>query len=194
MAEEQSTAVEMNSVVSTPSLQDMLQAGVHFGHRPSKWYPKMEQYIYGVRNGVHIIDLEKTENKLKEAVVFVQQVVNGGGQVLFVGTKKQAKVPVRQAAERCNMPYVTERWLGGTFTNNKQIMKLVNRLEELEKQINNNELSKYTKKEQSLFGEERKRLELMVGGIRKMNGLPQAVFVADLREEETALREAMSAG
>lgn len=177
-----------------PSIEEMLAAGVHFGHRTSKWYPKMKQYIFGIRNGVHIMDLEQTVVQLKKAVERIAAISAQGGTVLFVGTKKQAKAAVRAAAEVAGTPHVTERWLGGTFTNFNQINKLAKRYRQLKDLPQSAEWEKYTKKEQALFAEEIQYLEKKVGGILNMDRLPQAIFVVGVREEETAVREANAMG
>src|SRR3989338_8959230 len=174
-----------------PSLQDLLKAGVHFGHRETKWHPKMAPFIFTVRNGIHIIDLEKTVEKLKTALEFLKGVAAKGGVVLFIGTKPQARAHVRAAAESADAPYVTERWLGGTLTNFVVIHKLVRKLEEIERKLADADADKkYTKLERLMFDRERQRLVEAVGGVRAMKGLPQAVVCADLIHDETAVREA----
>lgn len=176
-------------------LMDMLKAGVHFGHKKSKKHPKMDEYIFAVRNGISIIDLSKTKFKLSEAADFAKKVSASGGTVLFVGTKRQAGKIVKSAAERCEMPYVSERWLGGTFTNFDKILIGKKRLESLIAQKESGELEKrYTKKEFQEIGREMKRLEIKFGGIKKVNKIPEAVFVVDIEEEETAILEANKVG
>jgi small subunit ribosomal protein S2 len=176
-------------------LMDMLKAGVHFGHKKSKKHPKMDEYIFAVRNGISIIDLSKTKFKLSEAADFAKKVSADGGTVLFVGTKRQAGKIVKEAAERCEMPYVSERWLGGTFTNFDKILIGKKRLESLIAQKESGELEKkYTKKEVQEIGREMKRLEIKFGGIKKVNKIPEAVFVVDIEEEETAILEANKVG
>lgn len=175
------------------NMMDMLKAGVHFGHKKSKKHPKMDEYVFGIRNGISVIDLAKTKNKLGEAADFAKKVSNEGGVVLFVGTKRQASKIVKAAAERCEMPYVSERWLGGTFTNFDKILIGKKRLESLIAQRESGELSKkYTKKEIGEITREMKRLEIKFGGIMKMNRLPEAIFIVDIQEEATALTEAMA--
>ncbi len=178
----------------SPSLEEMLKAGVHFGHRTSKRQPKMDMYIFAARDGVHIIDLQKTEEKLQEALKFLEENALKGGSVLFVGTKKQAKKLVKDAASTCSMPYVSERWLGGTFTNYKTIKSRVNKLIELEAEEESGELSKYTKKEQLLKKREAKKLKTLVEGIKKMNKIPEVIFIIDIKVEKNALREAKKKG
>jgi small subunit ribosomal protein S2 len=154
----------------------------------------MAQYIFGARSGVHIIDLEQTQKKLEEAMDFVKGVVARGGQVLFVGTKRQAKTLVREAAVSCGMPFVTERWLGGTLTNFVQIKKSIKRLKTLKEQMEKGELRKYTKKEQLLLAREIEEMEEKLGGIADMEKLPEAMFVVDVRHEKTAVEEARETG
>lgn len=177
---------------NAPSLEAMLEAGVHFGHKTAKWYPKMKPFIYGVRHGVHIIDLEKTQSQLNKAMALVSDIAARGGDVLFVGTKKQAKNAVAQAAIRCGMPYITERWLGGTFTNFNQIAKLARRYRQLKSTMSAGDVSKYTKKEQADFAAEIEYLEKKVGGILSLDALPQAVVIIGLKEEETAIKESVA--
>lgn len=173
-----------------PTLQDLLKAGVHFGHRETKWHPKMAPFIFTVRNGIHVIDLEKTVERLKVALEFLKNVAAKGGTVLFVGTKPQSRVYVRTAAESVGAPYVTERWLGGTLTNFTVIQKLVRKLDEIEHKLGDEEAGKkYTKLERLMFDRERTRLVEAVGGIRTMKGIPQAMVMADLIHDETAVRE-----
>lgn len=176
-------------------LMDMLKAGVHFGHKKSKKHPKMDEYIFAVRNGISIIDLSKTKFKLGEATDFAKKISGNGGTILFVGTKRQASNIIKDAATRCEMPYVSERWLGGTFTNFDKILIGKKRLESLIMQKESGELEKkYTKKEIQEIGREMKRLEIKFGGIKKMNKIPDAVFVVDIEEEETAILEANKIG
>ncbi len=175
------------------SLMEMLKAGVHFGHKKAKKHPKMEQYIYTVRNGINIIDLGATKSKLEEALQQVKEISAEGGTILFVGTKKQAKKITEEAAKKCEMPFVTERWLGGTFTNFDKISDSVKRLEKMIEEKENGELEKkYNKKERLEIDREIKRLERKFGGIRKMKKLPEAVFVIDVKEDETAVLESIS--
>ena len=175
------------------SMMEMLKAGVHFGHKKAKKHPKMEQYIYTVRNGINIIDLGATKSKLDEALRKVKEISSEGGTILFVGTKKQARKTIEEAAKKCEMPFVTERWLGGTFTNFDKITASVDRLEEMIRQKENGELEKkYNKKERLEIDREIKRLERKFGGIRKMKKLPEAVFVVDIKEDKTAALESLS--
>ena len=171
-------------------LKDLLEAGVHFGHQTRKWNPKMKPYIFIARGGIYIIDLQRTLRALNRARDFIKQVGAKGGTVLFVGTKKQAKVAIREFAESVDMPYVTERWLGGMLTNHQTIYKSVQKLEEIEAMMNDGRIENFSKKEQLEFRRKFDKLNTNLGGIRKMKGLPQAVFVVDTCEEETAVREA----
>jgi len=172
------------------SLEEMLKKGVHFGHQKSKWHPKMKPYLYTTRRGIYIIDLEKTAEKLREAFKFVEKIVGEGGQILFVATKRQAQDIVRKHAQEVGMPYLVERWIGGLLTNFSVVSSLVKRLKKLRKEKESGELSKYTKKEQLKFHKEIDSLEQIVGGIENLEGLPQALFIVDIKQEKTALREA----
>lgn len=176
------------------SMQKMLKSGVHFGHQKSRKNPKMEKYIFGTRNDINIIDLQKTVEKLEEARVFIEKIISEGGIILFVGTKKQAKSLIRSAATRCGMPYVVERWLGGTFTNFKNIAERARFLREGQEKLKNNEYSKYTKFEQMKISEELERLEKKMGGIKEMTKLPSAIFVTSLNEDNLAIKEALGVG
>ena len=174
-------------------MMDMLKAGVHFGHKKSKKHPKMDEFVFAIRNNISIIDLGKTKAKLAEAADFAKKVGEKGGVVLFVGTKRQAEKIVEEAAKRCEMPYVSQRWLGGTFTNFDKILIGKKRLELLTEQKESGELEKrYTKKERQEIGREIKRLEIKFGGIRKINRIPDAIFIVDIQEEETAMTEAIA--
>lgn len=175
--------------IKIPSLLEMLKAGVHFGHRSSKRHPKMTPYIFAEKNGVHIINLEKTQQKLSQVLVFVGETAAQGGTILFVGTKQQAKELVKNKATECGMPYVIERWIGGTLTNFKVIKKLFSKLEDLEKK-QKAVAGKYTKKEKLVFSREAKKLNVLIGGIRELKEIPQAIFVLDVKQEKTAVREA----
>ncbi len=175
------------------SMMNMLKAGVHFGHKKSKRHPKMEQYIYTMRNGINILDLSKTMVKLNEAIAYAKEISSKGGTILFVGTKKQSKKIIKDAAKKCEMPYVTERWLGGTFTNFLKISASINRLEKMIEQKESGELEKkYNKKERLEIDREIKRLEKKFGGIMKMKKLPDAVFIVDIKEDLTTVNESKS--
>jgi len=172
------------------TLMDMLKAGVHFGHKKSLWNPKMSSYIYATRNNIHILDLEKTKNKLTEALNFAKDVASRGGAVLFVGTKRQAKEEVRKAAEACGMPYVVTRWLGGTFTNFRTIQRTIKKMERLEKMIESGEIKKYTKKEQLMIAREIEKMKTFFSGIKDMKKLPDAIFVLDTKYDHIPVEEA----
>jgi small subunit ribosomal protein S2 len=172
------------------SLEELLEAGAHFGHQVSKWHPSMRPYIYTERNTVHIIDLQQTQRKLTEAQQFIADVIAKDGTVLFVGTKKQARKIVKKAAEQVNMPFAVERWLGGTFTNFESIKKQVAKLKDLETKRQSGELAKYTKKEQVTFDREIERLNRFFGGLRSLNRLPEAIVVFDVIADHNAVREA----
>lgn len=175
-----------------PEILDMLKAGVHFGHQSSRWHPKMAPFIYGVKSGVHVMDLEKTREQLDKATKFVEEVVARGGSILFVGTKRQAQDIVANVASSCGMPYVNTRWLGGTFTNFPQIQKLIRELADLKDKSAKGELKKYTKLEQLQFSRQIEELEGKIGGISTMTRLPDAVFLFDARHDKTAMREALT--
>jgi small subunit ribosomal protein S2 len=171
-------------------MKELLEAGVHFGHQTKRWNPKMKEFIFGARNGIYIIDLQKTSRKLRESLAFVSEVASQGGSVLFVGTKRQAQEPVQEAANRCGMYYVDQRWLGGTLTNFATIRKSVNRLRELDEMIGGENAAKLTKKELARLDKERGRLSKTLSGIRNMERLPRAIFVVDTNKERIAVAEA----
>jgi small subunit ribosomal protein S2 len=181
-------------MTKVPSLVELLQAGTHFGHQTSKWHPKMKKYIYGSRNGVHILNLEETQKALDKALIYSKSVCARGGVILFVGTKKQAARAVEQAAKLCGMPYVNKRWLGGTLTNFSAIATMLRKFKDLKRKHEKGELGKYTKFEQMKFGEEIEKLEEKVGGIQDMARIPDAVFILDIRKDNTALDEASKRG
>ena len=176
--------------MNIPSLEELLKNGVHFGHKTSKRYPKAEKYIHSQRSGVHIIDLQKTVQGLEKTLPFVEKIAKSGGNILFIGSKKQAKSIVKDAADSCGMPYIIGRWLGGTFTNFSNIVKLTQKLEKLDKEEQEGGWEMYTKKEQVTFRKELNKLQDTVGGIKNMKKLPQAVFVVDIKKESTAVSEA----
>ncbi|MBU2546518.1 MAG: 30S ribosomal protein S2 [Gammaproteobacteria bacterium] len=171
-------------------IEDLLEAGVHFGHKRRYWNPKMAPYIYGARGKIYIIDLEKTLPLLRDAMNFLGNVAAHKGKILFVGTKPAAQQLIKEVAERCGMPYVDHRWLGGMLTNYKTIRHSVKRLKELEAQFEKNAFGDLTKKEILSLTRKKERLTRSVGGIKKMAGLPDALFVIDIGEEEIALKEA----
>lgn len=172
------------------SMKELLEAGVHFGHQTRRWNPKMKRYIYGARNGIYIVDLHQTLKLFDEAQRFVQDTVQGGGKILFVGTKKQAQDALQEAAVRCRQYYVNHRWLGGMLTNFRTIQTRVARLAELRKMEADGTLEKLTKKEANILLEEAGKLERYLGGIKEMPQLPQAVLVIDVRKEHIAVAEA----
>jgi len=171
-------------------IKELLEAGVHFGHQKKRWNPRMKQYIFGERNGIYIIDLEKTADCLTSACQFLEKVASQGGEILFVGTKKQAQDIIGQEAKRCGSPYVNTRWLGGTLTNFETIKKSIKRLKELKKMKEEGIFGKLSKKETSRLGREMARLERHLGGILDMVKLPQAVYVIDSKIEDNVVKEA----
>jgi small subunit ribosomal protein S2 len=171
-------------------MKELLEAGVHFGHHTRRWNPKMKRYIYGARNGIYIIDLHQTLQLFEQAQAFVQEVVQNGGHILFVGTKKQAQEAVREAAERSHQFYVNKRWLGGMLTNWKTIQERIKRLNELEKMEADGTLDRLPKKEAAKLREEKEKLNAVLAGIKDMPGLPHAVFIVDLKKEHIAVQEA----
>jgi len=172
------------------STEEMAQAGVQFGHKVSRLHPKMKQYISGIKNNVHSFDLEKTAVELQKALDFISKLIASGKSIIFVGTKPQLRGLVRLAAEECGIPYVSERWLGGTFTNFETIKKRVEYFKDLEKKKISGELEKYTKKERLNFDKELASLKTKFDGIKNMSKLPEAVFVFDLDKNETCAKEA----
>lgn len=172
------------------SIEEMFKSGVHFGHHKSRKNPKMDEFIFGTRNSINIFDLEKTVSMLKSAMDFLAQVVSGGQEILFVGTKKQAKALVESAARECGMPYVSERWLGGTFTNFSIISKRTKYLRDGQEKMKKGEYAQYTKFEQMKIAEELSRLERKMGGIKNMTRLPGAVFALSTIEDNLAIKEA----
>jgi small subunit ribosomal protein S2 len=172
------------------SMKQLLEAGVHFGHQTRRWNPKMARYIFTERNGIYIIDLQKTVKKVEEAYRYVRDIATDGGTVLFVGTKKQAQDSVKEEAERSGMYFINQRWLGGTLTNFSTIRKRINRLKELERMQENGTFEVLPKKEVILLKKEMDRLEKFLGGIKDMERLPDALFVIDPRKERIAIAEA----
>lgn len=176
-------------------IKALLEAGVHFGHKTSRWHPKMSQYIHSKRQDSHIIDLTKTVEGLEVALPFITKIVSGGKQVLFVGTKKQAKDIVREAAESAGQPYVTERWMGGMLTNVTTVTGQIKHLKNLERRMDSGELAnRYSKLEVQRFQEEIDDMNKRYGGIKELNGKPGAVFVTDVIEDINAVREARKLG
>lgn len=173
-----------------PSLLELLQAGVHFGHKTSKSHPKMSPFIFGIKNDVHLINLEETQKYLAKALEFLKDRAREGKTILFVGTKKQAQEITKKYAKECGMPYAAGRWLGGTVTNFPVVSLLIKKMKTLRTQRDSGELQKYTKKEQLDFQREIERLEEIVGGLENLTKLPDVFFIWDIRTEETAFREA----
>jgi small subunit ribosomal protein S2 len=176
------------------TMKELLEAGVHFGHQTKRWNPKMQKYIFGERNGIYIIDLQKTLKKFREAYGFVRDLAAGGGSVLFIGTKKQAQETVLEEANRCGMFYVNQRWLGGTLTNFATIRKSIARLKKLEEMKDTGEFERVPKKEALELDREREKLQKALVGIKAMESLPSAVFIIDPRKERIAVAEAQRLG
>lgn len=176
--------------MSIISMKQLLEAGVHFGHQTRRWNPKMAKYIFAERNGIYIIDLQKTVKMLEEAYQFVRNLVADGGKILFVGTKKQAQDSIRDEAERCGMYYINHRWLGGTLTNFATIKKRMERLHQLEEMETDGTFDVLPKKEVILLRKEKERLTKFLGGIKEMKQLPDAVYIVDPRKERIAIAEA----
>jgi len=173
------------------TLEQLLAAGAHFGHLTRRWNPKMKEYIFMERNGIHIIDLKKTQQKLEEACVAIQKVVEDGEDVLFVGTKKQAKEIVKTEALRCHMFFMTDRWLGGTLTNFSTIKKSIKHMKNLEKKSTDGTYDKITKKEILTIDREKAKMKKVLEGIEDMKRLPGAIFVVDIKKEQIAVKEAI---
>ncbi|KKK80717.1 hypothetical protein LCGC14_2820690, partial [marine sediment metagenome] len=180
--------------MSSQVIKELIDAGIHFGHRPSRWNPKMKPYIYGKRNTLHLIDIKETLRGLLLAKKFIAQTVAGGKDVLFIGTKRQARKSVRENAERVGMHYVNDRWLGGALTNFREIRKRVGRLDELEQMEADGQLDAYSKKEGASLRREMRKIRRNLGGIRKMEKFPGVMVVVDLMREIIAVREARKMG
>jgi small subunit ribosomal protein S2 len=170
--------------------QELLDAGVHYGHLRKKWNPKMLPYIFGEKKGIHIIDLNRTTEKLEEAAAAMKSIAKSGRKILFVATKKQGKEIVKEAAKRVNMPFVTERWLGGMLTNFATIRKSVKKMQTIEKMLADGTLESVTKKEKLVLSREREKMDRVLGGISNLNRVPAAVFLVDISHEHIALKEA----
>jgi len=175
-------------------IEEMMRLGVHFGHKTSRCHPKMRPYILGIRNDIHIIDLEKTKEKLEEALRFIQKIISEQKTIVFIGTKTILKNLVNEIALECNLPYISERWLGGTFTNFETISKRIKYLKDLEKKEKEGFFEKYTKKEKQQFKKELERLRKKFEGIKNLEKLPDAIFVCDMEKETTAIKEAKKRG
>ena len=172
------------------TIQTLLDAGCHYGHQTRRWNPKMKSYIFGERNGIYILDLKQTMLGADKAYTFLKETAAKGGKILFVGTKKQAQEPVATQAQRCGMPYINQRWLGGMLTNFVTMRSRINRMEELEAMVEDGRMATLPKKEQAVLGKELTKLQTNLGGVRDMTSLPQAIFVVDSRREEIGIREA----
>ena len=180
--------------MATVLVKQLIEAGVHFGHRASRWNPKMRPYIYARRNLIHIIDVRETIRGLLRAKKYLSQVAAGGSMILFVGTKRQAAETIERECTRCNMPYVAERWLGGTLTNFRTIRSRLNRLEELDKLKSSDEMGAYSKKMQSALNREHRKMYRNLNGMRAMNRLPECMVVIDPKKEHNAIKEARKLG
>ena len=190
MSTTETSAGAVPGATPTVSIKELLEAGVHFGHQTKRWNPKMKDYIFGERNGIYIVDLQKTHRLLQEALQFVQELSASGRTILFVGTKRQAQEAVAEEAQRCAMPYVNERWLGGLLTNFVTVRKSLDRVRELEMMLADSAKERLTKKELARLDKERVKLERNLQGIRAMKSVPDAVFVIDTRKEAIAVKEA----
>ena len=180
--------------MSSITMKELLEAGVHFGHQTKRWNPKMKPYIFGARNGIYIIDLQKTVRLFKSAYSFVVDATRNGETVMFVGTKKQAQDSVAEEASRCGMFYVNQRWLGGMLTNFATVKQSIDRLKRLDAMVADGTIDAYTKKEALQLGKDREKLEKTLGGIKGMHKLPGALFVIDPKNEEIAVQEAQKLG
>ncbi len=178
----------------TPQIQELLKAGVHFGHQTRRWNPKMKPFIFTERNGIYIIDLNKTLDAIEVACQKVKEIVSRGQSILFVGTKKQAKAVITEEAQRCGQFYVTERWLGGMLTNFSTIKGSIKKLRDMERMRDEGELEKFTKKERSSFDHDIEKLTKVLGGIKEMHYLPGLVYVVDAKKEKIAVAEAAKLG
>lgn len=172
------------------TIQTLLDAGCHYGHQTRRWNPKMKPYIFGERNGIYILDLKQTILGADKAYTFLKETASKGGKVLFVGTKKQAQEPISTQAERSNMPYINQRWLGGMLTNFVTMRSRIDRMEELEAMVESGDMDRRGKKEQAVLTKELEKLQRNLGGVREMRALPQAIFVVDTKREEIAIKEA----
>ena len=176
--------------MTTIGIKELLEAGVHFGHQTRRWNPKMKKFIFEARNGIHVIDLSKTLPQLEAACTYVSQIAGKGGQVLFVGTKKQAQEAVKEAAKSSGQLHVTERWLGGTLTNLKTVKRSMKRMKEIEAMEKDGSINQYVKQEQSMIRREHARLFKNLDGLRTMDGVPDAMFIVDVKREHNAVAEA----
>ena len=173
-----------------PSVEEMMMAGMHFGHRTNRWHPKMKKFIFTSKNGIYIIDLKKTQEQMQAALEFMSKLVSEGKSILFVGTKSQVSEPLKKMAQEISQPYIVGKWLGGYLTNFAMVKKSVKKYLDLIEKRETGKLEKYTKKERLDFDREIKKLEMRVGGLTSLNKLPDALFVWDIKEEETSIKEA----
>lgn len=178
--------------MSVVSMKQLLEAGVHFGHQTRRWNPKMAEYIFAERNGIYIIDLQKTVKKVEDAYQAIANIVKDGGEVLFVGTKKQAQDSIKEEAERCGMYYVNERWLGGMLTNFETIKTRIKKLAEIDAMIEDGTMDVLPKKEVAKLMKEKEKLDKNIGGIKEMKKIPDVMFIVDPRKEKIAVQEAHS--
>lgn len=177
-------------MIKIPQLEDMLKAGMHFGHRTNRWHPEMKKFIFTSKNGIYIIDLKKTQEQMQAALEFMSKLVSEGKSILFVGTKSQVSEPLKKMAQEISQPYIVGKWLGGYLTNFAMVKKSVKKYLDLIEKKETGKLEKYTKKERLDFDREIKKLEMRVGGLTSLNKLPDALFVWDIKEEETSIKEA----
>jgi small subunit ribosomal protein S2 len=182
--------VQRNTIMKLPSILEMLQAGVHFGHQKSRWHPKMADFIFTERHGVHIIDLEKTQAQLETVLAQVTELAAQGKRILFVSTKPQAKQLVQAAAQACGMPYLVDRWIGGMLTNFTEIKRLITKYNHQKEQQANGELEKYTKKEQITIGKDLEKMDLYLAGLSTLDRMPDVLFVPAVQREKSAIVEA----
>jgi len=178
-------------MINVPKIEEMLKAGMHFGHRTNRWHPKMKPFIFTSKNGVYIINLKKAQEKLSEALEFIAKTVSEGKSILFIGTKSQVALPLKKMAQETNQAYVVGKWLGGYLTNFSMVKRSVKKYLDLIEKRDGGKLDKYTKKERLNFNREIKKLEERVGGVSALAKLPDALFVWDIKEEETAVKEAI---
>jgi len=177
-------------MANLPTILDLLKAGAHFGHQKSRWHPKMKEYIFGVRNGIHIVDLDKTLEELQKTLNYVRNLAAEGKVILFVGTKRQARDLIKEAAISCGMPYLVERWIGGLITNFEEMRRRLKKYLNMKEQVVSGEIEKYTKKEQVKFKRELEKMDRYLIGLTALEKMPDAVYLADLRTEKTAVAEA----
>ena len=188
------TKIKKNGENFQFDIEEMAKFGLHFGHRTSRLHPKMKPYLEGARNNVHIIDLKKTAEKLKEALKFIQEIISQDKTLLLVGTKIQVKNLVKETGEECNLPYVNERWLGGTFTNFEIIKRRIEYFKDLERRKKEGELEKYTKKERAKIDDEMRKLKIKFAGLKNLEKLPDVIFVLDIKKDDLAVKEARTKG